>query len=272
MNEPKSFLPNAKLAIYIASYGILEIPEGVEKPIFSPPLALSGIVIQIINSNKNTSIKIAGRDFFTENYVATGQITKPVYGKLVGHTKSLMVFFNPLGMHQLFDNDLSLLTNRSIPLKDFLGSEKASGLIKSLKSNQENWAQIKVLDDFFLNQIPIRKDLTIIKKALDCIHKKSGAISAAEVLEECCCHRKTLERQFKMMVGLTPKVYIEIYQFKCLFNLLIADPTITWAQLAYKAGYFDQSHMTRYTREYLNVTPNNIVKLDVGFISYLLDR
>jgi AraC-like DNA-binding protein len=49
-------------------------------------------------------------------------------------------------------------------------------------------------------------------------------------------------------------------------------PGITWAQLANEAGYYDQSHMSRYVKEYLKVSPNTIVQLDMKLINYLLSR
>ncbi|WP_373057164.1 hypothetical protein [Zunongwangia sp. H14] len=74
------------------------------------------------------------------------------------------------------------------------------------------------------------------------------------------------------MLGLPPKVYCKIYQFKSLINFLQGNPGITWAQLADEVGYYDQSHMTRYVKKYLKVAPNTMVKLDMDFINYLLTR
>lgn len=272
MIEHKVYLPHANLQEYIAKYGIIEVKAGMEESYFSPPLAFSGFIIQIINSEKIVIAKINERDFFISNYIVTGQVTQPVYGKLVGHVKSLMVFFNPLGMYQLFGNDMSLLTNHSLNLEDFLGKVCAKNLIKDLKSINDNEHQVKVLNDFFLQSSPIKKDLTCIKSALNYIHNKNGATSISEILDYCSCQRKTLERQFKKMIGISPKVYSHIYQFKCLFIFLRENPSITWSQLSQKFGYFDQSHMSRYVKEYLNVSPNNIVKLDMDLISYLLSR
>lgn len=272
MSEPKTYLSHPKLTEFIASYGVWEIHENVEEPFFSPPLGYSGFIINIINSLNVVITQIEDRDFFSSNYVATGQVTKPIHGKLVGHTKSLMVFFNPLGMFQLFGNDMSILTNQSMDLNDFLGEKQAQELIKKLKSNLDDDQQIMVLNNFFLSLNPFQKDITKLKKALQFIHQKNGDVSIHEILNHSNCHRKTLERQFKRMIGLSPKVYSQIYQFKCLFNLLRANPQITWTQLAEKAGYFDQSHMSRYVKEYLNVSPNSIIKLNLEFITYLLNR
>ncbi len=157
-------------------------------------------------------------------------------------------------------------------LIDFLGKEKADKLLDELRADQNNEQQIKVLNDFFLGLNTKGKEIDNIKRVLEYIHNNKGGVSIKEIEQNCHCQRKTLERHFKKMIGLSPKVYTQIYQFKCLINLLQAQPEITWSQLADKAGYFDQSHMSRYVKEYLKVSPNSIVELDMDFINYLLRR
>lgn len=272
MREPTNYVPSPEVQQYIANYAILEIPEGETEPYFSPPLALSGFIIQAINTENIIVAKIGERDFFTDMAVATGQVTQPVYGQLIGHTKSIMVFFRPTGMHQLFGTDMSTLTNKAMKLEDFLGKVMALQLLEQLKIDQRNEQQIKVLDEFFLRIKPKASDIEPFDKALEYLHRKAGNVSINELMDHSNYHRKTLERQFAKIVGLSPKVYAQIYQFKCLINLLHSNPGITWAQLADQAGYYDQSHMSRYIKEYLQVSPNSIVTLDMDFINYLLQR
>lgn len=272
MTRPATYLPAAALQGYIASYGIQEMDEGVTETYFSPPLGLSGFILQTISTQNSIIAKIEGEDFFTEGAVVTGQVTYPVYGQLIGKVKSILVFFRPLGMYQLFGTDMASLTNKSMTLPDFLGKENANNLMLKLKANQDNEHQIEVLNDFFLSLNPIEKEVDNLKNVLEYIHHRNGGVTIKEIEEHCHYPRKTLERHFKEKVGLTPKVYTQIYQFKCLINLLQAQPNITWTQLANQAGYYDQSHMSRYVKEYLKVSPNSILKLDMELINYLLRR
>ena len=272
MKRPLSFPTTPDLQDFIASYAIMEIPEGETESYFSPPLAMSGFIINVGNNQGMVSSKIDNRDFFTENAVVTGQVTSPVYGELVGEVKSLMVFFKPIGMHRLFRNDLSKLTNCSNTLSEFLGEKEAELLWKNLTTNSDNQDQINILNDFFRKRVTTREEDIKFEKILDYIHKKQGDVSITEILETSWYPRKTLERHFKKKVGLSPKVYAQIYRFKCLINFLENNPGITWSQLANDTGYFDQSHMSRYVKEYLQVSPNSLVKLDMEFINYLLKR
>lgn len=271
MKRPISYLPSPELQDYIATYSILEIPEGKTESYFSPPLAMSGIIINIVNSKGAVTSRIKDRDFFTANAVVTGQVTSPVYGDLVGEVKSIMIFFKASGMHRLFGNDLSELTNTSKVLSEFLGENEAALLWKDLTSHYDNQKQVDILNDFFRKRIATGEKDNKFEKVLAYIHEKQGDVSINEILEKSYYPRKTLERHFKKKVGLSPKVYAQIYRFKCLIKFLERNPEITWSQLASESGYFDQSHMNRYVKEYLQVSPNSLVKLDMEYINYLLN-
>lgn len=272
MTEPLIYLPPPALMEVISSYGILEIPDGKNESFFSPPLGLSGFIINPINSKKEVYANIKGQAFFSTDEVATGQVTAPVYGEMKGHIKSIMVFFNPLGMYQLFGTETSALTNTSKSLNEFLGSEKAKALVSALKDNKDDDHQIQILNKFFEDQISRKYEVSKMKVVMEYIHHKKGDVSVGDIEKECHYQRKTLERHFNKMLGLSPKVYCKIYRFKCLINHLQQNPQITWTELADHVGYYDQSHMTRYIKEYLEVSPNSIVKLDMAFINYLLSR
>ncbi|HEX5169865.1 MAG TPA: helix-turn-helix domain-containing protein [Cyclobacteriaceae bacterium] len=272
MRIPVTYLPAEHLTDYILNYGILNFPEGVSEPYFSPPIALSGFIIHTINSQNTIIARIGERHHYTEAAVATGQVTQPVYGQNVGQARILLVFFHPMGMHQLFGTDMATLTNTSIPLKKLLGARRADGVLKKLTTNQEDEYQVKVLNDLFSEQDPVRNgQLDLFRKVLDYIHDKKGDVNISE-LEEKFYKRKTLERHFSKIVGISPKVYCQIYRFKCLVNLIQSQPDITWAQLAPQAGYYDQAHLSRYVKDYLQVSPNSIVKLEMQLINYLLSR
>lgn len=273
MREPRNHFPAVALRDHILSYGVLEFPEGVSEPYFSPPIGLSGFIIHTINTRNSIVARIADRDHYTDEAVATGQVTCPVHGENVGQARILLIFFHPMGMYQLFGTNMAALTNTSMPLAELLGADQACDLISRLKANQEDEQQVQVLNDFFSGRIPIvNKRTTHLRKVLEYIHHRKGDVSVSE-LENLGNHRrKTLERYFKRMVGISPKVYCQIYRFRCLINLIQSQPGISWVRLSEEAGFYDQSHMSRYVKDYLKVSPNTIVQLDMRLINYLLSR
>jgi len=268
-----TFFPaDGRLSEYLFSYGTMEIPAGATSPLLSPPNGLSGFLIRV-KEDKNASV--VGKDFegkpiaHQPNYVI-GQTTLPITGHGVGHITFLIVFFQPLGMYQLFGCNMASLTNKSVDLIDFLGSEKARMLIEKLKNANDWEEQSGILNDFLLSQKPLKDDCSDVKKALELIHSSQGNINVKSIETTLSVNRRSLERHFKSKVGISPKVYVQVYRFKCAMNFLQANPNTTWASLTYNNGFFDQPHMIRYFKEYLKVSPNNLVTLDMDFINYLL--
>ncbi|MFV0606798.1 MAG: helix-turn-helix domain-containing protein [Niabella sp.] len=273
MKEPAHYPPSKELTNYICSYGILESPEHIDDPYFSPPIALSGFIITTINSRGIFHAKIGDRNHYSSQAVATGQITEPVHGISIGHQRILLIFFRPTGMHELFGNDMSKITDSSMPLEALIGADKTKILLQNLTKHQTDDYQIDCLNTFFEKYITTSsKTICNLKRILDYIHQKKGEMDITELEKYGYCQRKTLERHFSKIIGLSPKKYCQIYQFKCLIQLIHERPKMTWSELALQAGYYDLSHMSRYIKEYLRVTPNNMVHLDMNFINYLLSR
>lgn len=269
---PSNYLPDPELADSILSYGITEIPEGVTEPFVSPPLGLSGFIIHLEGSTGSSSAMVNGTDLLAHKAAVGGQVTSTVTGYYTGKIRVLMVFFHPLGLYQLFGLNMSTITNRSINLLDLLGLEKGQILLNKLNEATENATLMTILNDFFKIQKPTYDDTAEVKKVLDFIHLHNGNVSIKDIEENCYVHRKSIERHFQFKIGLSPKIYTSIYRFKCLMNYLQQNPKTTWLQLSSLTGYYDQSHMVRYFKEYLKVSPNQLVTLDVGFINYLLSR
>ncbi|MBC7628435.1 DUF6597 domain-containing transcriptional factor, partial [Ferruginibacter sp.] len=117
-----TFFPtDARLSEYLFSYGTMEIPADTTSPLLSPPNGLTGFLIRV-KEDKNALV--VGKDFegkpiaHQPNYVI-GQTTSPITGHGVGHITFLVVFFQPLGMYQLFGCNMASLTNKSVDLTDF---------------------------------------------------------------------------------------------------------------------------------------------------------
>ena len=265
--QPAHFHPPAALAPFIAFYGIWDVAEGFREPYVSPPLGLCGFIICLdvpINANLN------GKMFMKDKYCATGQVTAPMVGDVIGRNKILMVFINPMGLYQLFGIDMSLLTNTSVPLSEVLGEEKSAALVKNLEAAADNEKMTQVMNDLFLSQLPGFEIEPKVMRALEYIHQNKGSVSVKAIEANCYITSRSLERYFKMYIGLSPGEYAKIFRFKCLVNFINQHPGVTWNTLCEENGYYDQSHLTRYFTRYLNIKPTRMVTLDVEFINYLL--
>ena len=269
MNYFTYFPPAPELADQIAFYGIHDLPKNITETYLSPPLGFSGFIFTLEGAGTST---INGEIFVRHAQSATGQVTAPVVGEMVGKFKSLLVFIHPLGLYQFFGCDMSALTDSSIHLSELLGEEAYQSFLHQILSAESNEVQIRVLNDFFLARQPLFDVAAPVKKALDFIHASQGNITIQDLEKKCFTTRRTLERHFQTCVGLSPKVYTKIIRFKNFMNDLQEHPGKTWADLCEENGFYDHSHLTRYFTEYLHAKPHELVNLDRDFINFLLQK
>lgn len=267
--QPIHFNPPDALAPFIAFYGVFDIAEGFHEPYVSPPLGYCGFIICL---DDFINARINGTLFMKDKYCATGQITAPIVGDVAGRNRILMVFIHPCGLHQLFGINMSLLTNTSMPLSELLGKEECHTLIEKLCNGADHEEMIEVMNKFFLSQLPVFEIAPKIAGALEYIHRHKGNVSVKDIEANCYITLRSLERHFKVYIGLSPKEYAKIFRFKCLFNYIQQNPFVNWDTLCEQNGYYDQSHLTRYFTRYLKMKPTDMVTFDSAFISYLLQE
>ena len=267
--HPIHFSPPETLSPYIAFYGIWDVAEGFREPYLSPPLGLCGIIICL---NDFINARLNGNLFMKDKYCATGQVTTPMSGEVVGRNKIIMVFIHPCGLHQLFGINMSSLTNTSMPLTELLGEEECNQLIEKLNYAADSEKVIQILNNFFLLQLPVFEIAPKVAQAVEYINQNKGNVSVKEIEANCYITSRSLERHFKIYVGLSPKEYAKIFRFKCLVNFINQNPGVTWSSLCEQNGYYDQSHLTRYFTRYMKVKPTEMVQMDMDFIKYLLQE
>jgi AraC-like DNA-binding protein len=90
------------------------------------------------------------------------------------------------------------------------------------------------------------------------------------VTDELSISHKHFIEQFRREVGLTPKLFCRVRRFQQVLGRIHSQQTVSWADVAYSCGYFDQAHFvndfvafaglnpTAYLRQQLPGDPNFI--------------
>ncbi|WP_299017915.1 helix-turn-helix domain-containing protein [uncultured Photobacterium sp.] len=73
------------------------------------------------------------------------------------------------------------------------------------------------------------------------------------------CSRRTLERAFVKVTGLTIKQYEIMIRLDKLFIFLYQQPNhlLNWAEIAFRFGFSDQPHLIRQLKKTIGTTPGN---------------
>ncbi len=94
-----------------------------------------------------------------------------------------------------------------------------------------------------------------LSSSLEQIHATKGAVSMAEIEEQCRCSTSTINRYYKKYVGMTLGLYIRLVRFSNFFNAL-HNPNTKLVDLAYQYEFFDQSHFIRDFKKFSGITPS----------------
>jgi len=99
-----------------------------------------------------------------------------------------------------------------------------------------------------------------IQNAIHLILQNNGQISVKEVRDQVFLTERTLERRFINQVGLTPKQFAKIIQFKSSLHQLKASKTPELINVGLDSGFSDQSHFIRTFKRYTGKTPSTFLK------------
>ncbi|NRR31067.1 AraC family transcriptional regulator [Oxalobacteraceae bacterium] len=165
--------------------------------------------------------------------------------------------FLGLPLHELNDQraDIDLLWERGAAarLTDALWARALSDRERIHLIEQHLLAQLRKLS-------PSAMGTLIVRRALAAIDGSDGALRVDALAQQLGVSRQHLAAQFRVQVGLTPKLYARISRFRRATAMLTDEAARTgaapdWAQLALDCGYFDQSHLIHDFQEFAGSTP-----------------
>ncbi|MGS0693819.1 helix-turn-helix domain-containing protein [Shewanella sp. 0m-4] len=165
--------------------------------------------------------------------------------------------FTPTALYQLKQQQAGVI-NQCVKidwLDDLLPPKRYQALIA--QANKETLLQ-QVERDLSPLLTIAKSDPTVnlVEKSLLFIEQSNGMLSSEHLAKQCFCTKRTLERAFSKVVGLSIKQYQTIVKFEALFTHLYQHPlNPDWAALADQYGFSDQPHLIRQMKKILGVTP-----------------
>ncbi|MEM5564475.1 helix-turn-helix domain-containing protein [Psychroserpens sp. AS72] len=187
--------------------------------------------------------------------------------QFLGQTKSLSfgISFHPTALFKILNTDISKLDNKHTSLESF-----HPVFYKRIKPVFENYSKpediVKNLNKCLSNlDLATNNSTSNIDKVIDLIKEKEGLISINEILDHLDISQKTLEIQFKKIVGLTPGKYVRLYRFIKLMRKYESQE-IAINDLIYLFDYYDRSHFSKDFKLFMNETPQSYFKKDYPLI------
>ncbi|MGG1923685.1 helix-turn-helix transcriptional regulator [Chryseobacterium sp.] len=110
-------------------------------------------------------------------------------------------------------------------------------------------------NQFFSNRLK-NKNIRL-QEVLNHIHSVNGKISINELAKIHCTTVRQLERNFKKLIGLSPREYSNIIRFQYAMSLIKdSDQNRSLLEIAFECGYYDHSHLTNEIKRNTGLAPS----------------
>lgn len=150
------------------------------------------------------------------------------------------------------------IANRTVDLADLLGPG-ADRLAERL-AETESWADRFALLDRVLSARLAGAPPTppAVGAALALLDAPTASV--AQAAEAVGLTRQHLAARFRDHVGLSPKTVARVARFRRALRLAGATPVPAWADVALRAGYYDQAHLSRDAVAFAGLPPRELLR------------
>ena len=200
-----------------------------------------------------------------------GQIKDHFFLENTGESKIFGIKFQPWGLSELFNMEMSHLTDKVIeipadildtliPIKDI--SVSALSFVEKVMKI-ENWFVE------FLSNLDLRSSKG--QEAVELMIENKGKLELKDIQNEVGISERNLERYFKTKIGLSPKYYSRVIRFCHVFELVQSDGT-DWSDIVFLTGFYDQSHFIKNFKEFTGEDPSKYSFFEKNLANFFLKK
>jgi AraC-like DNA-binding protein len=175
--------------------------------------------------------------------VIVGQMRRPVVVQPTGRVDILGVRFQPQGSSRFIHQPIDELTDKILECGDVWGSS-----IRQLEEKlreADSGQRIAILETFLLGIVERRgspsNTYQRVEAAVRLVQSANGLQPVERIAQTLGVSSRQLERQFKSIVGLSPKSLQRIVRFQRALQL-IRNGGVQGILIAHECGYYDQAH------------------------------
>lgn len=94
-----------------------------------------------------------------------------------------------------------------------------------------------------------------LKDAIELMSGSCGSTTIKDVYTFLDVSKSTLEQRFNKDIGLTPKEFCKVEKLNCFIKTYRESGGASLTELTYQCGYYDQSHLIKDFRYFLDMSP-----------------
>ena len=186
-----------------------------------------------------------------------GAATEAVQLAIPAQTIAYCVRLRPNGFGCFSDVAASELCSRTVPIENYL--RHTAELLTNLRRG-ESFHERNVFMQRYLGYINAGQyhPMAVVSRCAELIQQGQGLIRVSQLAETVGCSERYLNRAFQGHVGVSPKMYSELVQMQFFLKSIITTKPKSLLNTAVTFGYFDQTHMNRSYRKFLDCTASDM--------------
>ena len=122
-------------------------------------------------------------------------------------------------------------------------------------SMNDVYAASEVIEEINADSLNLFDYNMTILESIEHIKESNGTISIREIYSLLNISKSKLEQHFNRDVGLTPKEFCKIEKLNYFINSYKSDTSQSLTELTYQCGYYDQSHLIKDFKYFLDTSP-----------------
>jgi len=127
-----------------------------------------------------------------------------------------------------------------------------------LKEAKNNCEIKNIIDVFFLGKLSRIKAMNGFDSTIDLLVAKNGNLPIEQLAYQSNISLRQFERRCNERLGVSPKLFARLTRFAGAYLLKEKNPNLSWTDITYDAGYFDQNHLIRDFKSFSGYTPGAI--------------
>ena len=265
----KVYSPCDYLKPYIDCYWILDVTnKDFCLSAKFPPTGSNGLILSY--RDFKTSTIYDEKEYTSARASLCGLFTSHYSTNFNGEGGFIGVLFKPGVLYQIFDIDMSEILNKEFDGEVVIGPEitKLIHLIQEIISPD---LKVKAFENYLINKFKLKKiSQRPINDIIAFVNKNKGNVKISDIGQYFRVSNRTLEKNFKQIIGISPKKYSNIVQFNNILKDIKNQNKIDWCKLALNGGYYDQQHLINTFGKFTGLSPNKYLDQDNTFNEFYL--
>lgn len=251
----KEYVPSESLKPFVKSFVIIQ-NDDLHPYVVMPQ---DGLVIGFQLKGKLIKIEGVDQKFLSPSGVS-GMTDKFQVFKNAELTRSLLVYFTPLGFSGITAIPVNILFNQQVGLEDVFTRQIINDLEDVLMEANDDESCIKIVDEFLQTQLTHREQDRLIIEAVQRIYQSNGQVKMKDLAQQLFISQSPFEKRFRSIVGTTPKKFASIIRMQNVISEMETKKSIQ--EICYEHDFFDQAHFIKSFKKFSGSTPEGFKKVE----------